>query len=605
MVSRVKEVSFVSDRPENEDDFEIHGPLAMTILELIKENEGGKTLGIEGDWGSGKSSIIRMLFEQVKQQEDYRMIIFDSWEHQGDPLRYSFLKTVLNFFLNEEEYFKGEKWIKVKDIQNRSEKLETKQTLTQAIEENGTYLYALAIAIILLLISSFNSTVSALSDKSSLLFWIWFFSPFACISFIFILALNCKGALSAILNSKTDKSITTSTGDKTSVEFKQQFCEIISSALQENASRKLIIVIDNLDRVSRDDALGIWSTLRTYLEYSEADQLNNNKWRNQIWTLIPYSFEGIKELWGSDENLKKESKMQTTAYHFLEKSFDIRLYVPPLAFSKWQIYLERQLTTCIPVLKNNAKTLNTVSNVFENFSLKKQTPPTPRDIKLFVNELAIAYKAWNFEEPDIPLQYIAYYVLWKKENSNSQIIEQLRDQKFDLSVIKLLEKDDQGQIFYENISALIYHSTRNIGMDLLIGSQISKLLNPVNSNWDIPEASMELNRLSIMPGFWLVLERTLLPILSKGEDIRWVFRAAECLHKANITRNKLSKRDRVFLHNVLQGMYESFLNSSFKEMDENVSNSIIAMSQLFSNKKRKHLVEQIISKISSMPIPQD
>ena len=76
----------------------------------------------------------------------------------------------------------------------------------------------------------------------------------------------------------------TQTPDPTSVEFEAVFRDLLDEALKDKG-RKLLLVVDNLDRVEPSDALSIWSTLQTFLGHSDYQR---PEWINRLWVLIPY-----------------------------------------------------------------------------------------------------------------------------------------------------------------------------------------------------------------------------------------------------------------------------------------------------------------------------
>ena len=67
---------------------------------------------------------------------------------------------------------------------------------------------------------------------------------------------------------ESDKTITSEivqAPEPTSVEFEDWFVALLGQALA-NSDRKLILILDNLDRVDKMDALAIWSTLQVFLQ---------------------------------------------------------------------------------------------------------------------------------------------------------------------------------------------------------------------------------------------------------------------------------------------------------------------------------------------------
>jgi hypothetical protein len=68
------------------------------MAQLIVSEDGGKVIGLEGEWGSGKSTVVRLLTDELPKLatgRETRILVFDAWAHQGDPLRRTFLETVI------------------------------------------------------------------------------------------------------------------------------------------------------------------------------------------------------------------------------------------------------------------------------------------------------------------------------------------------------------------------------------------------------------------------------------------------------------------------------------------------------------------------------
>ena len=57
---------------------------------------GGKAIGLEGGWGSGKSTVVRFLADRFAGNENYTVVLFDAWAYEGDPLRRTFIKAVVH-----------------------------------------------------------------------------------------------------------------------------------------------------------------------------------------------------------------------------------------------------------------------------------------------------------------------------------------------------------------------------------------------------------------------------------------------------------------------------------------------------------------------------
>lgn len=58
--------------------------ISKTIIELLRENpDHPVTIGVHGDWGAGKSSVLEMIEEGFAGQEDVLCLKFNGWRFQG------------------------------------------------------------------------------------------------------------------------------------------------------------------------------------------------------------------------------------------------------------------------------------------------------------------------------------------------------------------------------------------------------------------------------------------------------------------------------------------------------------------------------------------
>lgn len=401
------------DRRPERDAFR-HIKISDAIFEfIIDEQEGGKAIALSGGFGSGKSAVIDFLrrrFEEEnkKKIEETKIFTFDAWEHQGDPLRRAFIEEYVEFFENHEWVNEEEFDDELDKIAKRREEIET--TSEPVVSKQGGIF-----AFLLLLIPLGMSLVRyGTMDKNliwmNILGFLFILSPI-----IYVLGLLVrydKKERKSVFNlffKKTKENIKSKsfkTPEPTTIEFQDVFNKITSRALGKN-NRRLIVVIDNIDRLTSESSIKAWTTLRTFFE-------NENKkwtWKDKFWLITPFDFQELKKLWTGLAHLnnKNEDSESTSDYvqAFIDKTFQITFRVPRPVLSDWKSYFKDQLRKAFPRI-DNEKLLNDITTIYQLKGFKGVDSPTPRDIKQFLNRVGATYRIWHEE---IKLPVIAYYEL--------------------------------------------------------------------------------------------------------------------------------------------------------------------------------------------------
>ena len=103
--------NLLPDTPAETDAFGGHERVARSIVEVLQTERGGKSIGLEGGWGAGKSTIVNLTSKYLTQTRDsaFKVSVFDMWAHQDDPLRRTFLETLITR-IQDFEWVDKEKW---------------------------------------------------------------------------------------------------------------------------------------------------------------------------------------------------------------------------------------------------------------------------------------------------------------------------------------------------------------------------------------------------------------------------------------------------------------------------------------------------------------
>lgn len=99
----IKDLSIFEEGYDEKLDSFHHKVYAETIVKLIESNEPPLSIGLFGSWGVGKSSILNIVKEEVKNK-GFTCVYFNAWKYAGDSFRRQFLlNTIQELFCEKEK----------------------------------------------------------------------------------------------------------------------------------------------------------------------------------------------------------------------------------------------------------------------------------------------------------------------------------------------------------------------------------------------------------------------------------------------------------------------------------------------------------------------
>jgi uncharacterized membrane protein len=442
---------FLSNAPLGEDLFEGKSQDKIaTVLEGVLSKKDFQIVGIDGGWGTGKSNLVFML---KKRMNTHSFFIYDVWGHQEDDQRKSILIELTDYLCNREDRLlkNKDKW------QNKYKRLLSKEREVTTI--NRPFL-SIGFILSLLLIVYVPSVTAFVKDmemgflKISLVlaplsliviifFWKWI-KLFKDNSFKESLKIAVQETFQVYNNKQIDetKTETISENDPSVRDFRLWMKDIDSDL----GEKKLVLVFDNFDRLTKRHIQSIWSSIHIF--FSE------EKYKN-IKIIVPFDRAHIK-------NAFKESADNDYSNDYINKTFDLVYRVSPPIMSDWKSFFKNSWIKAFPAFAEEEYIK--VEQIYEVF----RPSITPREIIAFINEVV----AIRLLDDQIPERYIALFVL-NKEVILQDPLNAIVTPEF-LSGLGYLYKDDDD--FQKYITALCYQINPENALEVVYRKQLKESL---------------------------------------------------------------------------------------------------------------------------------
>jgi hypothetical protein len=579
-------IHLIDDAPSAVDEFEggAHGRVATALVDIITTADGGKAIGLEGSWGSGKSTVIDIAgtkLSEFDKTSDRRhvLFLFDTWAHQGDPILRVFLDELITRLhaigAVDNEYWK----LKLEKLRSRRKKI------TETKAKKLTWPACVALLVVPLLPGAYILLQKVAS------FW-WDAGAIALISLPYIsIALTWlswrnwnrgEGRWYEALKDKRDQSVlwafTNQTDQEvtdqlireeeaTTIEFNEVFDELVRNA--SSKSNKLVIVLDNLDRLPANLIRDIWAVMRNF--FAASPNSGRQSTLLDVWLVVPFDREHIETVFAQDGHKKSGDQI---APGFIEKTFEIVLRVSPPLVSNWKAYLRTKLNDALGNSISDAQAYQ----IFKLFDLNRLTQTdavTPRQIKSYVNSIAAQIKQWG---DTIPAQYQALFVLNRaKISQNISTLQQ--SSLLDARTMRYVE-DWEWQKY---LAAAHFNVDPEAALELLLGQEIERAL--------ADDKAGALEKLQATSGFEIILHSTIMDKIAdwtKSDPIS-LFKISETIAKLSLndsaTRAEIWKR----LGNAVAGIDQSLDDQG------QIRDGLVALVENSSDSDCRRVVRAILS----------
>lgn len=497
--------TLLRDETASEDEFESKGhqrtadALADTISDLAEF--GGGAIGIEGKWGSGKSTVVGLAETTLAERRaddngcDFRFFTFDLWTHQSDDFRRSLLEELLNFIENDPVLKRHKDFAnKKRDLIRDRIRITTNRTVNRF---SLTGLVVLALAPLIPLIYAWFGP-SAIDRNADTLPALWAgLNNFQQFSLLLVGSVILTAALS--LMTRKDNSITDAASkmlqifkreseertekqhireeDPTTVEFHSTFGDILSEI--QSPKVRIVFVLDNVDRLPSDLIPATWGSVRSLFSKAKKAAVSS-----EPVVIVPYDRQHILQVFKQDRD---ESSTAYIREDLFRKTFSQVLRVAPPISVDWKKYFDKRVSEAFGthIEPSDAFKLRKLLDLDLQI---KQTHPTPRQINTYINDVGILRSQWG---DAVPFPALALFVLHRQDFEGN--IAHLKSGPLEQRFLDIADLEDWRRDFV----SLVFNVESGRAYQVLLGPDVEEMLtNPAPKN---------LSKLTQMDGFADVL----------------------------------------------------------------------------------------------------
>lgn len=394
--------------------------LVGVTKDIITNDElSPSSIGVYGDWGSGKSSLIEMTLKQLSDNDDYLCLKFNGWLFEG----YEDAKTALIGTILDEINIKKKPTAKAKEI---IEELYKSIDFFKLASKGAKYGLDF-------LLTGGIGTVADITMQS----------------IVSKLKNNAEGASEEDIKGILGKALNNDEIRKNLKSFNKDF----SKLLKKTNIKRLVVFIDELDRCDPDTILETFEAIRLFL-FTEGTSFIIGADERQVMYAVRTQFPEIK---GNQIDIGKE---------YLEKIIQYPVKIPQLGPKEVQFYImclllkyelkeesskvlkfiheEKQkdflnfsmtfglIEGKFPAIEEKIKEVIALSNQLSTV-LSKGLNGNPRHCKRFLNTLSMR----------ITMAKLKGVVLDKKILSKLMLLEYFKDNMF--KVLGEMQSNDNGQ----------------------------------------------------------------------------------------------------------------------------------------------------------------
>lgn len=409
----------------------------IDITKDIIENDSLSpcTIGVYGDWGSGKSSLVEMLLKDYQDKEDYLCLKFNGWLFEDyEDAKTALLGSILDKISENKKISAKAKTTLKKLFKN----LDYLDIASKGLKYGADFLLTGGIG-----------TIADLTIQS---------------------VLGKTKSLGEDVKPDKIKKILESTFKKEEVRKNlREFRDDFEKLLKETKIKKLVVFIDELDRCNHDTILETLEAIRLFL-FTKGTSFIIGADERQVMYAVRTKFPEVK---GNQIDIGKE---------YLEKMIQYPVKIPQLGLQEVEFYItclffqdvfQNEYSEIIEFIKKEKSkdflnfeiTYDSIKNEFstldqekikETISLSKQLSSVlssslngnPRHCKRFLNSLSMRLKMARFKKIDLNKKALAKIMLieYFKDDVFKKIGQLQSNENGKPKELKLIENDTWEEV---------------------------------------------------------------------------------------------------------------------------------------------------------------
>ncbi len=393
------------------------------------------TIGVYGDWGSGKSSLVEMILKQYENNEDYLCLKFNGWLFEDyEDAKSALLGSILDK-INEKKKLSAKAKTTLKKL---FKNLDYLSLASKGIKYGADFLLTGGIG-----------TIADLTIQT---------------------VLNKTKSLGEDVESDDIKKILENTFKKEEVRKNvREFRDDFEKLLKETKIKKLVVFIDELDRCNHDTILETLEAIRLFL-FTKGTSFIIGADERQVMYAVRAKFPEVK---GNQIDIGKE---------YLEKMIQYPIKIPQLGVNEVEFYItclffqdefKDDYTQIIKYIISEREqnfltfeiTYDLIHSKFshldenkikETISLSKQLSSVlssslngnPRHCKRFLNSLSMRLKMARFKKIELDKKALAKIMLieYFKDDVFKKIGQLQSNEKGKPKEIGLIEDDNWDDV---------------------------------------------------------------------------------------------------------------------------------------------------------------